>query len=116
MQVKGVDAISAYCSQVFTDTHRDTVCEVVGPADLQMDLRCDTMLAAANERIQELAVKYKMPLAGFVFENTLVEKYKVGYRMTASTADKWSLANGIEKSLETHRKMIEEAREEILEL
>jgi hypothetical protein len=113
MQVKGVDAISAYCLQVFTSAHHNTVCEVVGPGDPQMDLRSDTMLMATKECIKELATKYKMLLTGFIYENTLAEKYKVGYCMTASTANKWSLANGIKKSLGTHRKMIEEARKDI---
>jgi len=34
----------------------------------------------------ELAKKYAMPLVGFVYENTLAEKYKCGYRMLASAA------------------------------
>lgn len=71
------------------------------------------MFTAAMERIQELAKKYAMPLVGFVYEDTLAQKYKCGYRMLASAADMWILANGIEKSLETGRGMIEKARKEM---
>jgi hypothetical protein len=87
---------------------------VIGPSDLHLDLGSDTMFTAAMERIHELSKKYKIPLVGFVYENTLTEKYKCGYRMLASAADMWILANGIEKSLETGRELIEEARKEMI--
>ena len=81
--------------------------------DLRNDLSSDTEFTASMERIQELAKKYKMPLAGFVYEHTIADKFKVGYRMTASATDKYGLVHGIEKSLETGRQMVEQAKREI---
>ena len=81
--------------------------------DLRNDLSSDAEFTVAMERIQELAKKYKMPLAGFVYEHTIADKFKVGYRMTASASDKYGLAYGIEKSLETGRKMVDQAKKEM---
>jgi 2-keto-3-deoxy-L-rhamnonate aldolase RhmA len=114
MQVEGVDAISMYNILTFTDFRHHALNIVIGPSDLHLDLGSDTLFTATMERIHELSKKYKIPLVGFVYENTLTEKYKCGYRMLASAADMWILANGIEKSLKTGRELIEEARKEII--
>lgn len=87
---------------------------MIGPSDLHLDLGSDTMFAAAMERIHELSKKYKIPLVGFVYENTLTEKYKCGYCMLASAADMWILANGVEESLKRGRELVEEARKKVI--
>lgn len=83
-----------------------------------MDLRMDIGLektaefVEAMERIETLAKKYNMPLAGVALEGRLTEMYKTGYRLVllGGAVDIWVLAGGIQKAMKNNRADVEIAK------